>query len=338
MVEIHLQHISRIYDAARPPAVNRVNIEVKDGEFLTLVGPSGSGKSTCLRMIAGLEPVNEGTVMIDGKDVTELPARDRDVAMVFQSYALYPNMTARQNMAFALENAGIKKAEANKRVEKAAKMLELEDLLDKKPANMSGGQRQRVSTRTQIAALQRELGVTTVYVTHDQTEALTMGDRVAVLKDGVLQQCDEPMHIYHHPGNTFVAGFIGSPAMAIFEGAVIVPCGSSASIGGAPLSIPAELQPKVKDSAIVGVHPEDWSITENHSQGLEVEVSHVEQLGAEAFAYVRLIGSTAAKVRGDQIAVKIDSDAPLEIGSRLSLVPRKACFFDKETEINYEYL
>lgn len=367
MVEIHLQHISRIYDATRPPAVNRVNVEVRDGEFITLVGPSGSGKSTCLRMIAGLEPVNEGTVMIDGKDVTELPARDRDVAMVFQSYALYPNMTARQNMAFALENAGIKKAEANKRVEKAAKMLELEDLLDKKPANMSGGQRQRVSmgraivrqpkvflmdeplsnldarlrvsTRAQIASLQRELGVTTVYVTHDQTEAMTMGDRVAVLKDGVLQQCDEPMHIYHHPGNTFVAGFIGSPAMAIFEGAVIVPGGSSASIGGAPLPIPEEVQPKVKDGAIVGVRPEDWTIsTESYGQGLEVEVSHVEQLGAEAFAYVRLVGGTAAKVRGDQIAVKIDSDAPIEIGSRLYLVPRKACFFDKETEINYEYL
>src|SRR5699024_2846921 len=226
MATVEYQQASRIYDPSRPPAVNRVSLTVADGEFLVLVGPSGSGKSTAMRMLAGLEPVDEGSVLIDDVDVSELRARDRDVAMVFQSYALYPNMTARQNMAFALQNLRLQKGERA-------------PLWDSKPSKTSGGQRQRaamgrslvrepqvfcrdeplskldaklrVSTRAQIGSLQRQLGVTTVYVTHDQTEAMTMGDRVAVLREGVLQQVDEPTHLYEHPGNTFVAGFIGSP-------------------------------------------------------------------------------------------------------------------------------
>ena len=370
MVEVSLRHISRIYTPGKPPAVNRVNIDVRDGEFITLVGPSGSGKSTCLRMIAGLEPVNEGTVMIDGKDVTELRPRDRDVAMVFQSYALYPNMTARQNMAFALENAGMGKAEIGQRVEEAAKMLELTELLDRKPADMSGGQRQRVSmgraivrnpkvflmdeplsnldarlrvsTRAQIAALQRKLGVTTVYVTHDQTEAMTMGDRVAVLKDGVLQQVDEPMHLYRYPGNTFVAGFIGSPAMTLFDGG---------RVEGAQVALGRECVVDIKESLVarasaergivVGVRPEDWHISiDGAGSGLRGTVAHIEQLGAEAFAYVEL-DDAAVTARGTRIAVRLDGVREIEavqVGTQVAIQPTRCSFFDGDSEINLEYL
>ncbi|MGV3103888.1 ABC transporter ATP-binding protein [Rothia sp. 32237D007AR] len=376
MVEVHLQDISRIYGPKRPRAVNRVNITVRDGEFLTLVGPSGSGKSTCLRMLAGLEPVNEGTILIDGVDVTEKPARDRDVAMVFQSYALYPNMTARQNMAFALENAKLPKAEIAERVDRAAHILELEHLLDVKPANMSGGQRQRVSmgraivrepkvflmdeplsnldarlrvsTRAQIAQLQRELGITTVYVTHDQTEAMTMGDRVAVLKDGILQQVDEPMHLYRHPGNTFVAGFIGSPSMALINEVEV-----SREIDGIPqpqahaflgplcrLPIPTEFNPVLTGKIILGVRPEDWEVEHvgegEEIRGLRGTVTHVEQLGAEAFAYVS--PATGLEVRSPTIAVRLLGEHKVAAGDELRLTPTRASFFDPETEINLEYL
>lgn len=373
MVEVSLQHISRIYEKGKRPAVNRVNIDVRDGEFITLVGPSGSGKSTCLRMIAGLEPVNEGTVLIDGKDVTELSPSQRDVAMVFQSYALYPNMTARQNMAFALENAGMGKKEVAERVETAAEMLELTDLLDKKPANMSGGQRQRVSmgraivrnpkvflmdeplsnldarlrvsTRAQIAKLQRELGVTTVYVTHDQTEAMTMGDRVAVLKYGVLQQVDEPMHLYRYPGNTFVAGFIGSPSMTLFDGATVdddrgVHLGELCKV-----PVPPRVAGRVENGVIVGVRPEDWRISYpgegGEVSGVKVTVMHIEQLGAEAFAYVELAGASAVAVRGQRIAVRLDSLAEIErlhVDSQVRIQPTRVSLFDGESEINLEYL
>lgn len=376
MVEVHLQDISRIYDPKRPRAVNRVNITVRDGEFLTLVGPSGSGKSTCLRMLAGLEPVNEGTIMIDGVDVTEKPARDRDVAMVFQSYALYPNMTARQNMAFALENAKLPKAEIEERVNRAAQILELEHLLDVKPANMSGGQRQRVSmgraivrepkvflmdeplsnldarlrvsTRAQIAQLQRELGITTVYVTHDQTEAMTMGDRVAVLKDGILQQVDEPMHLYRHPGNTFVAGFIGSPAMALIDGVEVrrevdgvATAQAQASLGPlCPLPIPAEFTGVLGGSVIVGVRPEHWEVEHvgegDEVRGLRGTVTHVEQLGAEAFAYVT--PPAGLELRSPSIAVRLLGKHNVTPGDELRLTPTRASFFDPETEINLEYL
>lgn len=376
MVDVELQHISRIFDKKRRPAVNRVSIRVKDGEFLTLVGPSGSGKSTCLRMLAGLEPVNEGTVLIGGEDVTDKRARDRDVAMVFQSYALYPNMTARQNMSFALENAKVPKDEIRRRVDRAAAMLELEDLLDSKPSAMSGGQRQRVSmgraivrepkvflmdeplsnldarlrvsTRAQIAALQRELGVTTVYVTHDQTEAMTMGDRVAVLKDGELQQVDEPMHMYRHPGNTFVAGFIGSPSMALLDGVPV--SGGAVRLGGHALEIPREIAARAGAEVVLGVRPEGWRTTASvpaeavargetpGGEGLDVVVNHVEQLGAESFAYVRPAGDAAARVRGGQIAVRLGPGEQAEVESRLRIVPTAANFFDPETEVNLEYL
>lgn len=280
MATVEFRQASRIYDPKKPPAVSRINLDIKDGEFLVLVGPSGCGKSTTLRMLAGLEPIDEGQIFIDGADVTEARSRDRDVAMVFQSYALYPNMTARQNMAFALQNAKVDKATIEKRVNNAAKMLELEDLIDRKPSAMSGGQRQRVamgraivrqpkvflmdeplsnldaklrvSTRAQILQLQRELNTTTVYVTHDQTEAMTMGDRVCVLKQGIIQQVDAPNTLYENPGNTFVATFIGSPAMTLIDN---VPFVDGRVVGGKDHALdyfmPAEQAAKVAADRVI---------------------------------------------------------------------------------------
>lgn len=231
------ENATRVYPGSTTPAVNNLNLEVKDGEFLVLVGPSGCGKSTILRMLAGLEEVDSGRIFIGGKDVTQVAPKDRDVAMVFQSYALYPHMSVAENMGFALKIAGTPKEERDRRVLEAAKLLDLEEFLERKPKALSGGQRQRVamgraivrepqvflmdeplsnldsklriSTRTQIAELQRRLGITTVYVTHDQDEAMTIGDRVAVIRDGVLQQVDTPGNLREKPANAFVAEFIG---------------------------------------------------------------------------------------------------------------------------------
>src|SRR6186713_2337403 len=236
---------TRLFPGATRPAVDALDLHIEDGEFLVLVGPSGCGKSTSLRMLAGLEEVNAGRILIGDRDVTDVPPKDRDIAMVFQNYALYPHMTVAENMGFALKIAGVGKEERASRVLEAAKLLDLEPYLTRKPKALSGGQRQRVAmgraivrqpqvflmdeplsnldaklrvqTRTQIASLQRRLGTTTVYVTHDQVEAMTMGDRVALLKDGLLQQVDSPRNLYDNPGNTFVAGFIGSPAMNIVD-------------------------------------------------------------------------------------------------------------------------
>src|SRR3954465_15211623 len=265
MATVTYDHASRIYPGAERPAVNELNLEVGDGEFLVLVGPSGCGKSTSLRMLAGLEDVNEGAIRIGERDVTNLAPKDRDIAMVFQNSALYPHMTVADNMGFALKIAGEPKDKIREKVQEAAKILDLEQYLDRKPKALSGGQGQRVAmgraivrspqvflmdeplsnldaklrvqTRSQIAALQRRLGVTTVYVTHDQVEAMTMGDRVAVLKDGVLQQVDTPRHMYDAPNNVFVAGFIGSPAMNLFEVEVE---GGVLRFGNADLPLPRE--------------------------------------------------------------------------------------------------
>jgi multiple sugar transport system ATP-binding protein len=239
MATVTFDKATRLFPGSEKPAVDALDIEIGDGEFLVLVGPSGCGKSTSLRMLAGLEDVNGGRILIGERDVTNLAPKDRDIAMVFQNYALYPHMTVAENMGFALKIAGEDKAKIQERVKEAGKILDLEQYLDRKPKALSGGQRQRVAmgraivrspqvflmdeplsnldaklrvqTRSQIAALQRRLGVTTVYVTHDQVEAMTMGDRVAVLKDGILQQIDTPRHMYDNPNNVFVAGFIGSP-------------------------------------------------------------------------------------------------------------------------------
>src|SRR3954462_11162944 len=244
MATVTFDKATRHYPGAPRPAVDAIELEVGDGEFLVLVGPSGCGKSTTLRMLAGLEPVDGGRVMIGDRDVSDVAPSDRDIAMVFQTYALYPHMTVAENMGFALKIAGRPKDEIRTRVAEAAQILDLTDYLDRKPKALSGGQRQRVAmgraivrspqvfcmdeplsnldaklrvaTRAQIASLQRRLGVTTLYVTHDQVEAMTMGDRVAVLKDGILQQVDTPREMYDRPANIFVAGFIGSPSMNLF--------------------------------------------------------------------------------------------------------------------------
>ena len=245
MSSVTFDKTTRIFPGQDRPAVDKLELHVEDGEFLVLVGPSGCGKSTSLRMLAGLEEVDEGRLLIGDEDVTDLPPKARDIAMVFQNYALYPHMTVAENMGFALKIAGESKSEIASRVLDAAKMLDIEEYLDRKPKALSGGQRQRVAmgraivrsprvflmdeplsnldaklrvqTRTQIAQLQRRLGTTTVYVTHDQVEAMTMGDRVAVLKDGVLQQCAAPREMYDRPANLFVAGFLGSPSMNLME-------------------------------------------------------------------------------------------------------------------------
>ena len=320
MASVTFDHASRVYPGADKPAVDQLCLDIADGEFLVLVGPSGCGKSTSLRMLAGLEDVNGGRILIGDKDVTDVPPKNRDIAMVFQNYALYPHMSVRENMGFALKIAGVPKEEINRRVEEAAKILDLEPYLDRKPKAMSGGQRQRVAmgraivrkpqvflmdeplsnldaklrvqTRTQIASLQRELGVTTVYVTHDQTEALTMGDRIAVLAGGLLQQVGTPQEMYERPANEFVAGFIGSPAMNL--GTFTVD-GEWAKIGPArvPLSEAprAALTPEDGGKIKIGFRPEGLDVVDKSVEGtIPVEVDFVEELGSDAYVYGHLVG------------------------------------------------
>ena len=320
MASVTFDHASRIYPGADKPAVDQLCLDIADGEFLVLVGPSGCGKSTSLRMLAGLEDVNGGRILIGDKDVTDVPPKNRDIAMVFQNYALYPHMSVRENMGFALKIAGVPKEEINRRVEEAAKILDLEPYLDRKPKAMSGGQRQRVAmgraivrkpqvflmdeplsnldaklrvqTRTQIASLQRELGVTTVYVTHDQTEALTMGDRIAVLAGGLLQQVGTPQEMFEPPANEFVAGFIGSPAMNL--GTFTVD-GEWAKIGPArvPLSeaTRAALTPEDGGKIKIGFRPEGLEVVDETVKGtIPVEVDFVEELGSDAYVYGHLVG------------------------------------------------
>ena len=320
MATVTFDHATRVYPGSDKPAVDQLCLDIADGEFLVLVGPSGCGKSTSLRMLAGLEDVNGGRILIGDKDVTNVPPKNRDIAMVFQNYALYPHMSVRENMGFALKIAGTPKEEINKRVEEAAKILDLEPYLDRKPKALSGGQRQRVAmgraivrkpqvflmdeplsnldaklrvqTRTQIASLQRELGVTTVYVTHDQTEALTMGDRIAVLAGGILQQCGTPQEMYERPANEFVAGFIGSPAMNL--GTFTVD-GEWAKIGPARVRLSAAtrdaLVPEDGGKIKIGFRPEGLDLVdESVEDTIPVEVDFVEELGSDAYVYGHLVG------------------------------------------------
>ena len=320
MASVTFDHASRVYPGADKPAVDQLCLDIADGEFLVLVGPSGCGKSTSLRMLAGLEDVNGGRILIGDKDVTDVPPKNRDIAMVFQNYALYPHMSVRENMGFALKIAGVHRDEINARVEEAAKILDLEPYLDRKPKALSGGQRQRVAmgraivrkpqvflmdeplsnldaklrvqTRTQIASLQRELGVTTVYVTHDQTEALTMGDRIAVLAGGLLQQVGTPQEMYERPANEFVAGFIGSPAMNL--GTFTVD-GEWAKIGPARVRLSAAtrnaLIPEDDGKIKIGFRPEGLDVVDATVEGtIPVEVDFVEELGSDAYVYGHLVG------------------------------------------------
>src|SRR3954451_9207634 len=285
MATVSFKKAQRWYPGADKPAVPGIDLEIRDGEFMVLVGPSGCGKSTTLRMLAGLEEVNEGKIFIGDREITHIPPKDRDIAMVFQNYALYPHMSVADNMAFALKMAKVPADERKKRVADAAKILGLEEYLERKPKALSGGQPQRVamgraivrqpqvfcmdeplsnldaklrvSTRTQIAALQQRLGVTTVYVTHDQVEAMTMGDRVALLKDGILQQVDTPLNLYDKPQNLFVAGFIGSPAMNLLNAHS---SDGHARVGDIEVPIDRDAASKGKGEITVGVRPENWRI------------------------------------------------------------------------------
>ena len=361
MATVTFDKATRVYPGASKPAVDQLEIEIADGEFLVLVGPSGCGKSTSLRMLAGLEDVNGGSIRIGDRDVTHLPPKDRDIAMVFQNYALYPHMSVADNMGFALKIAGVNKSEIRKKVEEAAKILDLTEYLDRKPKALSGGQRQRVamgraivrepqvflmdeplsnldaklrvSTRTQIASLQRRLGITTVYVTHDQVEAMTMGDRVAVLKDGLLQQVDSPRNMYDRPANLFVAGFIGSPAMNLVEVPIT---DGGVKFGNSVVPVNREAIKAASDkgdtTVTVGVRPEHFDIvehngaaasalskdTEDAPAGLAVSVNVVEELGADGYVY----GS--AKVDGElkDLVVRVSGRAVPEKGATLHVVPR----------------
>src|SRR3954447_20410103 len=280
MATVSFQHATRTYPRSERPAVDALDLDIADGEFLVLVGPSGCGKSTSLRMLAGLEEVDAGAILIGGRDVTDEPPKGRDIAMVFQNYALYPHMTVEANMGFALKLAGVRKAEIVRRVSEAAKILDLEDFLQRRPKALSGGQRQRVAmgraivrdpqvflmdeplsnldaklrvqTRAEIAALQRRLATTTIYVTHDQVEAMTMGDRVAVMSDGRLQQVDAPREVYARPRNVFVAGFIGSPAMNPRE---LPRVAGGAALNGYTVPLPRGLD-AAEPTVVVGIRPE----------------------------------------------------------------------------------
>jgi multiple sugar transport system ATP-binding protein len=330
---------SRIYPGGTHPAVDSLDLEIADGEFLVLVGPSGCGKSTTLRMLAGLEPIDGGNVFIGDIDVTMLPPRERDIAMVFQSYALYPHMTVAENIGFHLKIKKMPKAEIADRVHEAARLLDLNEFLDRKPANLSGGQRQRVamgraivrqpkvflmdeplsnldaklrvSTRTQIAALQRRLGVTTVYVTHDQVEAMTMGDRVAVLKDGILQQCASPRELFTRPSNIFVAGFIGSPAMNMMQCTE-----TSDGLAFADLVLPITASQRSKltsDQATIGVRPEALNIA---SEGLSATIFAVEELGSDSFVYCNPVGHP-----GVSLVARTEGLNAARIGDGVHLMP-----------------
>ncbi|WP_105567642.1 ABC transporter ATP-binding protein [Microbacterium halophytorum] len=341
MASVTYEKATRLYPGGERPAVHELQLDIADGEFLVLVGPSGCGKSTSLRMLAGLEEVNEGRILIGDRDVTDVPPKDRDIAMVFQNYALYPHMTVAENMGFALKIAGVSKDERAQRVQDAAKLLDLEPYLDRKPKALSGGQRQRVAmgraivrepqvflmdeplsnldaklrvqTRTQIASLQRRLGVTTVYVTHDQTEALTMGDRIAVLKDGLLQQVGTPRDLYESPANEFVAGFIGSPAMNLFP-TEVVDGGVKFGTETVPLDR-STLADATGSSVTVGVRPEDLHVVSDGSAGLRVKVNLVEELGADGYLYGTIEG-------GDkEIVTRVDGrDHPMA-GDVVTLSP-----------------
>jgi multiple sugar transport system ATP-binding protein len=305
VAEVDYLEATRLYPGTPRPAVNKLNLTVADGELLVLVGPSGSGKSTALRMLAGLEPLDAGRILIGGNDVSNVRPRERDIAMVFQNYALYPNLDVAQNMGFALKQQGVPKQERAKRVQDVAKLLDLEPYLGRKPRNLSGGQRQRVAmgraivrrpqvylmdeplsnldaklrvqTRAELVELQKRLAVTTVYVTHDQVEAMTMGHRVAVLRDGDLQQVDAPSTLYHAPANLFVAGFMGSPAMNLLP----VTVDRSITIAGADIRIGETVSGEL---ATIGFRPETIVIGDDGP--IPARIRLIEDLGSEVFVHL----------------------------------------------------
>jgi multiple sugar transport system ATP-binding protein len=392
VAEIQLEQLTKVYpDGTR--AVSELDVEIADGEFIVLVGPSGCGKTSALRMVAGLEPITGGTVRIGGRVVNDLPPKNRDIAMVFQNYALYPHMSAFKNMAFGLKLRKVPRPEIKTRVGDAAKVLGLEGVLPKRPRTLSGGQRQRVAMgraivrepqaflmdeplsnldaklrvemRAEIARLQRDLQVTTIYVTHDQVEAITLGDRVAVMRDGVLQQIDAPQALYNRPVNLFVAEFIGSPAMNLVgadlakaDGHMVARFGEhELAIGGEALKARPSLPQFEGKRVILGIRPEDMEDAElvggpceGRRIGADVDIR--EDMGSELFVH---FGIGARPVVGEDVKAAVGEDA-LEItgharregglfvarvgrgstaeeGGRIDLVvdPRRLHFFDPET-------
>ena len=352
MADVRFVQATRVYPGTDAPAVDALDLHIDDGEFMVLVGPSGSGKTTALRMLAGLEEVDAGAVFIGERDVSDLPPKERDVAMVFQNYALYPYLTVEANIGFPLRIAGVKKSTRAARVREVAKLLGLEEYLQRKPGQLSGGQRQRVAMgraivrvpsvflmdeplsnldaklrvqmRADIAALQSDFGITTVYVTHDQAEAMTLGHRVAVLRDGRLQQCGAPRLLYERPTNVFVAGFIGSPAMNLCT--VHLASNGTASLGGVDVPLPSGVATNGRASLVVGVRPESLEVA---SEGISAKVDVVEDIGADAFVFcsAELGGETTKLVARTEVR-----RAPKQ-GERVKLRPRadEAHVFDAES-------
>jgi multiple sugar transport system ATP-binding protein len=350
MADVRFEQATKIYPGTDEPAVNALDLHVEDGEFVVLVGPSGSGKTTALRMLAGLEEVDAGAVYIGDRDVTDLQPKKRDVAMVFQNYALYPYFTVAQNIGFPLKLAKVKKAERDRRVRDVAELLELTAFLDRKPGQLSGGQRQRVAMgraivrepkvflmdeplsnldaklrvqmRADIAALQARLGVTTVYVTHDQSEAMTLGHRVAAMNEGRLQQYGPPRELYNTPVNTFVAGFIGSPAMNLCT----LPLGSNGSLSLGSEQVPVKARTNGRKELVLGLRPESLELAPD---GIPAKVEVVEEVGADAYVFV------VADLPGGEakLVARTDCrDAP-ERGARVTLKPKagEAHLFDPQT-------
>jgi multiple sugar transport system ATP-binding protein len=345
MARIALEHVDKTYPNGYI-AAHDLSLEIADGELLVLVGPSGSGKSTVLRMMAGLEQVTGGTIRIGDRDVTDLPPQQRDIAMVFQNYALYPHMTVRQNLGFGLMIRKQARDVVNRRVDAVAASLGLDALLDRKPAQLSGGQRQRVAlgraivreplaflfdeplsnldaqlrveTRVELSRLHRKLGSTMVYVTHDQSEALTLGDRIAILKEGVLQQIATPMELYERPSNKFVAGFIGSPAMNFFEGTLArTGAGGMCTFRGTDLMIRVPCEPGVNDRVFLGIRPQHLEVVGDAASGeglMRAEVGVVEPMGNEQIVYLTLPGGERAVavapvqpriIPGEKVSVRV---------------------------------
>jgi multiple sugar transport system ATP-binding protein len=339
MTKACFEGVSRTYPGMDRPAVDRLDLDIRDGELLVLVGPSGCGKSTALRMLAGLEPVDRGRILLGERDITHMPARERDIAMVFQSYALYPHMTVAENIGFHLQLQHVGLEETRRRVAGTAELLGITELLETRPSKLSGGQRQRVAMgralirdpqvflmdeplsnldaklrvrmRSEIGSLQKRLGTTTMYVTHDQTEAMTLGGRVAVQRDGVLLQCGPPMDLFDKPLNMFVAGFIGSPAMNMLPSRV---CGSDAVFGPLRHRLSAtQVSALTSPEVTIGVRPEAWRIVE--SGGLDAVVDIVESLGPET-----IVRCTEAHT-GSIIVVRAKGRQSIRPRDRLSLLP-----------------
>jgi sn-glycerol 3-phosphate transport system ATP-binding protein len=357
MAGITLKGVRKSYGANE--VIHGVDAEIEDGELIVIVGPSGCGKSTLLRMVAGLERITSGEISIGGRVVNELEPKDRDIAMVFQNYALYPHMTVFNNMAYGLKIAGMPRAEISERVAKAAQMLQLQDLLERKPRQLSGGQRQRVAMgraivrnpavflfdeplsnldaklrvemRVEIKQLQRRLATTALYVTHDQVEAMTLADRLIVMNAGVAEQIGRPLEVYSQPASVFVAGFIGSPAMNFLE-ARVAPDGRSLELPG-ELSVEAEglpLAPEAGREVILGLRPEDLELDGDPGRpSLPLRVELIEELGADSLLHGRLV----AEGEAPPIILRLPGGHGLREGDRLSVAPRLGALhlFDKES-------